>query len=295
LLPPAYDRLKFRKKREMKYFSMIVLAMLAFASNSILCRMALGEGAIDAASFTSIRLLSGALMLALILGYRNGGFRREKINLLSALMLFSYAICFSFSYVNLATGTGALILFGTVQLGLMLSGLLHGERPSKLAWLGIVLASAGLVYLLLPGVSAPPLSSALLMIAAGAAWSVYTIRGKSSSNPLASTGWNFIGTVPLALLTGLVFYADRHISSTGAILAMVSGALASALGYVIWYSLLPRISRTKAATVQLSVPVIAAFGGVVLLAEPLTSRLLVAGTVVLGGVYLTIRASMAKA
>jgi len=278
----------------MKYYLMIVLAMLAFAANSILCRMALGPGAIDAASFTSIRLLSGAVMLLLILLYRDGGFRRQKINGVSALMLFTYAICFSFSYINISAGTGALILFGTVQLGLMVSGLLHGERPGKLAWLGIVLAFGGLVYLLLPGVSAPPLLSALLMIAAGAAWSIYTIRGKNEPTPLVSTGWNFIGTVPLALITYLVFYGDAHMTSRGLLLAVLSGALASAMGYVLWYSLLPHLTRTRAATVQLSVPVIAAFGGVALLAEPLSLRLLVAGSVVLGGVYLTIRASAAQ-
>jgi len=278
----------------MKYYLMIVLAMLAFAANSILCRMALGQDAIDAASFTSIRLLSGAVMLLLILLYRDGGFRRQKINGVSALMLFTYAICFSFSYINISAGTGALILFGTVQLGLMLSGLLHGERPGKMAWLGIVLAFGGLVYLLLPGVSAPPLLSALLMIAAGAAWSIYTIRGKSEPMPLVSTGWNFIGTVPLALITYMVFYGDAHMTSRGLLLAVLSGALASAMGYVLWYSLLPHLTRTRAATVQLSVPVIAAFGGVALLAEPLSLRLVVAGSVVLGGVYLTIRASAAQ-
>jgi len=279
----------------MKYYLLIVLAMLAFAANSVLCRMALGEAAIDAVSFTCIRLLSGAVMLALILTYRNGGFRQEKINMLSALMLFSYAICFSLSYIKIATGTGALILFGTVQLTLMGSGLMHGERPGRLAWAGILLASAGLVYLLLPGVSAPPLVSALLMMVAGLAWGVYTIRGKGAKDPIASTGWNFIATLPLILITYLLFNDGTYLTGQGITLAVLSGALASALGYVIWYSLLPHLTRTKAATVQLSVPVIAAFGGVVLLAEPLTMRLLLAGSVVLGGVYLTIRASSTRA
>lgn len=272
----------------MQYYLLIFLAMLAFAANSVLGRMALGGHAIDAASFTCVRLSSGAVMLFLILAYRNGGVRREKINVVSALMLFAYAICFSFSYINIATGTGALILFGTVQLSLMAYGLLKGERPAQLAWLGMIMAFGGLVYLLLPGVAAPPLSSALLMIAAGAAWGIYTIRGKASSQPLVATGWNFIGTLPLVLVTWLAFHESTYVSTQGVILAILSGALASALGYAVWYSVLPRLTPTRAATVQLSVPVIAAFGGAVLMAEPITLRLLIAGTVVLGGVYLTI-------
>lgn len=278
----------------MTHYLLTGIAMLAFAANSILCRMALGENTIDAASFTSIRLLSGAVMLALILLYRNHGFTQEKINPISALMLFAYAICFSFSYIQLSTGTGALILFGTVQITMILFGLVKGERHGKLVWLGIIAAFGGLIYLLLPSVSAPPLISAILMILAGVAWGIYTIRGKRSKNPLSATGWNFIGTIPLVLLTVVIFHADIELSSEGITLAILSGALASSLGYVIWYSVLPHITPTNAATVQLSVPVIAAFGGIILMAEPVSIRLVIASIVVLGGIYLTIRPAIGK-
>lgn len=280
----------------MSFYFMLVFAMLAFAGNSVLCRMALGEGAIDAVSFTCIRLLSGAVLLGLILVSRYRDlFRETRINMLSALMLFIYALCFSLSYVDIATGTGALILFGTVQLSLMAYGLFKGERPGALSWLGMLMAFSGLVYLLMPGVSAPPLSSAMLMMAAGMAWAVYTIRGKSSSYPLVSTGWNFIATLPMILLAFLMFYEHVHVNTRGIVLAILSGAISSALGYVAWYSLLPHLTRIKAATVQLSVPVIAAFGGAIFLSESITLRLLTASAVVLGGVYLTVRASMVTA
>lgn len=278
----------------MSHYLLTVLAMLAFAANSVLCRMALGDGAIDATSFTSLRLLSGACMLLIILLYRNHNFRQTKINYFSALMLFTYAICFSYSYLQLSTGTGALILFGTVQLTMILFGLINGERPGKIAWSGIIAAFTGLVYLLMPSVSAPPLAGAILMIAAGIAWGIYTIRGKSSAAPLATTGWNFFATIPLVLLVFVVFHTDVHTTLQGVVLAILSGALASGLGYAIWYSALPYLSPTNAATVQLSVPVIAAFGGVILLSEPVSSRLIVSSIVVLGGIYLTIRSTVRK-
>jgi drug/metabolite transporter (DMT)-like permease len=275
----------------MSLYILTALAMLAFAANSIFCRLALGGGAIDAASFTCIRLLSGAIMLVIILLYRHLDFRRFRLNIISAFMLFSYAICFSFAYLELSTGTGALILFGTVQLTMILFGLWHGERPGKLAWLGIACAFGGLVYLLMPSVSAPPLAAALLMIVAGIAWGIYTIRGKAIQAPLANTGWNFIGTLPLVALTYLLFHGETHTTPQGIGLAILSGALASSIGYAIWYRVLPRLTRTNAATVQLSVPVIAAIGGLVLVAEAISLRLLIASVVVLGGIYLTIRSA----
>jgi drug/metabolite transporter (DMT)-like permease len=204
-------------------------------------------------------------------------------------MLFTYAICFSFSYINISAGTGALVLFGTVQLTMILYGLIKGERPGVMTWSGITLAILGLIYLLLPGISAPPLLSALLMMVAGLAWGIYSLVGKGISNPLATTCWNFIGTLPLVLIVFFVFKDDAHLSQKGIILAMLSGALASGVGYAIWYSALPALSATRAATVQLTVPVIAAIGGVLLLSEPVTLRLLLASMAVLGGVYLTIR------
>ena len=273
------------------------LAMLAFAANSIFCRMALiedgGEGSIDAASFTSIRLLSGAFVLSLILLVRIGNLKPGKISLLSILMLFTYAICFSFSYIEIAAGTGALILFGTVQLTMILYGLFKGERPGYLALTGILFAFAGLIYLLLPGINAPPLHSSFLMIIAGLAWGIYSLAGRGVSNPLVTTSWNFIGTLPLVLLTYVLFHSDLQLTQKGILLAILSGALASGVGYAIWYSALPYLTATRAATIQLTVPVIAAIGGVLILSEPVTIRLIVASIAVLGGVYLTIR--MAKA
>lgn len=274
-------------------YLLTTLAMLAFAANSILCRLALveygGEGSIDAASFTSIRLITGAITLAVILLIRTGSLKPQELRPLPVVMLFTYAICFSFSYIDIAAGTGALILFGSVQLTMILSGLLRGERPSYLAWVGILLAFAGLIYLLLPGVSAPSLANALLMVIAGLAWGIYSLAGKRVSNPLVATSWNFIGTVPLVLISWLIFHADLHITQKGLILAILSGAIASAMGYVIWYSALTYLTATRAATVQLTVPVIAATGGVLLLSEPVTLRLIIASITVLGGVYLTIR------
>jgi drug/metabolite transporter (DMT)-like permease len=272
----------------MSYQLLTALTMVAFASNSILCRLALGEHAVDAASFTAIRLLSGAAMLALILAYRTRNFSLKKIDPLSASMLYLYAVCFSFSYVSLSVATGALLLFGAVQLTMTVFAFAKGQRPGLQTWAGITTAFAGLVYLLLPGVSTPPFFSAFLMITAGIAWGVYTLRGKGAKQPLEATGWNFIGTIPLALLTMLVFHADIRLTTEGVILAIASGALASSLGYVIWYGVLPKIAPTSAATVQLSVPVIAAFGGVILVGEAVSPRLIIASLLVLGGIYLTI-------
>lgn len=269
------------------------LAMLAFAANSILCRLALvdsdGTTSIDAASFTSIRLISGAVMLTILMLTRTHEFKPKNINFISAIMLFTYAICFSFSYIEIAAGTGALILFGTVQLTMIMFGLIKGERPDQLALVGILLAFAGLVYLLLPGVSAPPFMNALLMMIAGLAWGIYSLRGKGVSNPLIATSWNFIGTLPLVLLTFLIFQADAHLTQKGIILAILSGSLASGIGYAIWYSALPYLTATRAATVQLTVPIIASIGGVIFLSEQLSLRLMLASIAVLGGVYLTIK------
>jgi drug/metabolite transporter (DMT)-like permease len=282
------------KNQEMSPIVLTTLAMVAFAANSILCRMALGADTIDAASFTSIRLISGAVMLAGILFYRDHGLKQERLNPISTLMLFGYALCFSFSYIELSAGTGALILFGAVQLTIILFGSAMGERHGRTTWIGIIAAFGGLAYLLTPSVSAPPPISALLMALAGIAWGIYTIRGKASVNPLSTTGWNFIATIPLSVLAYLFFRSDAHLTSKGVTLAILSGTLASGIGYVIWYSALPSLSRTTAATVQLSVPVIAAFGGVLLLSEPVTLRLLIASLVVLGGIYLTIKSSAPK-
>ena len=274
-------------------YLLTTLAMLAFAANSVLGRLALidsnGIASIDAASYTSIRLISGAIMLATIMLIRSYEFKPKNINPISTIMLFTYAICFSFSYINIATGTGALILFAAVQLTMILYGLIKGERPALQAWVGILLAFAGLVYLLLPSVSAPPLVSALLMMTAGIAWGFYSLSGKGVTNPLVATGWNFIATLPLVLITYLIFHADAFLTQKGVVLAILSGAVSSAIGYSIWYSALPYLTATRAATVQLTVPIIASIGGVIFVSEPVSLRLTVASIAVLGGVYLTIK------
>ena len=268
--------------------TLTVLALLAFAGNSLLCRAALAHTAIDAASFTTLRLASGALVLWGLVQFT----RREATgrgSWPSALALFAYAAAFSFAYLTLPTGTGALLLFGAVQASMIGWGFFKGERFAALQWLGLGLALAGLVGLLLPGLSAPPLGGALLMIAAGVAWGVYSLRGKGAGDPLRVTAGNFVRTVPLALVMSLVFINRAQVDTAGAFYAIASGAITSGLGYAIWYAVLPQLKATSAATLQLSVPVIAALGGIVWLGEPLTLRLLLASAAILGGVALVIR------
>ena len=264
------------------------IAMVAFAANSILCRMALGEGMIDAATFTSVRVAAGALVLSLILAPRwiRGG--RIQSNWASVVMLFGYMACFSFAYLSLSAGTGALILFGAVQLTMFIAALRAGEYFSKRSWAGLVVAAGGLIYLVSPGVTAPNTAGAFLMTVAGISWGLYSIRGRGGGDPLESTASNFIYAVPLVLLVSLAFVEDFRSSPEGILLAIVSGAVASGLGYAIWYAALKGLSGTRAATVQLSVPVIAAFGGVVLLSEAVTLRLLIASLATLGGVAIVL-------
>jgi drug/metabolite transporter (DMT)-like permease len=212
----------------------------------------------------------------------------SKGSWLSALWLAGYAVCFSFAYLNLTAGTGALILFGSVQLTMIAISLVRGERPPPLEWLGLAIAIAGLVYLVLPGLSSPPLNSSLLMAAAGASWGLYTLRGKGSSDPLADTTGNFVKTVPFAIALIAIFFLNIHLTSRGVMLAIISGALASGVGYTVWYAALKFHTATRAAVLQLAVPVIAAAGGVLFMAEQFTSRLIVAGALILGGIAMTI-------
>ena len=261
-------------------------ALVAFAMNSVLCRLALGQSAIDAASFSTIRLSSGAVALLLITlvvkrGIVSGTTRGSWA---SAALLFVYAVAFSLAYINLTAGTGALILFGSVQATMILAALVSGERPRLLEWLGLALALAGLIYLVLPGLKAPPLSSSALMAVAGVAWGFYSLRGRGVKEPLALTTGNFVRAVPLAVAVSLVMLNGLHASSKGVLFAVLSGALASGVGYVIWYSALRGLTATRAATVQLAVPLLAAVGGVALLAEEITLRLLLAAIMILGGV-----------
>jgi len=262
--------------------------LLAFAGNSLLCRAALQHTPIDAASFTTIRLIAGALTLWLLVQLtRRGATGRGSWP--SALALFAYAAAFSFAYVNLPTGTGALLLFGSVQTGMIGWGLVKGERFSPVQWVGLALALAGLVGLLLPGLSAPPLVAALLMISAGLAWAVYSLRGKGAGDALRVTAGNFVRTVPVALVMSLLFMGSAQVDTAGALYAIASGAVTSGIGYAIWYAALPHLKATSAATLQLSVPVIAAVGGIVWLGEAPTLRLLLASLAILGGIALVIR------
>ena len=263
------------------------LAMIAFAGNSLLCRAALRDTGIDAASFTAIRLASGAVMLWLAVRVR-GGSPPGAGNWPSALALFTYAAGFSFAYLSLPAATGALLLFGAVQATMIGHGLWTGERLRGGQWVGLLLAVVGLVGLLLPGLSAPPLQGAALMLAAGVAWGVYSIRGKRAGDATRVTAGNFLRAVPIAAGLSLLMANASALDAAGFAYAVASGALASGIGYAIWYTVLPTLTATKAATVQLSVPVIAALGGIVLLGEHLSLRLVLAAIAVLGGIALVI-------
>jgi len=263
------------------------LAMLAFAGNSLLCRVALRDTAIDAASFTSIRLASGALVLAMIVAARRGR-PMAAGSWTAAACLFGYAAAFSFAYRQLSAATGALLLFGSVQTAMLSYGLATGERLRALQAAGLVVAVGGLVYMLLPGLSAPPIEGAAFMIAAGIAWAGYTLLGRGTTDPINATAGNFIRSVPFAAALSLAVASSTSLDRTGALYAVASGAVTSGLGYVLWYAALPSLKAASAAVIQLSVPAIAALGGVVLLAEPLSSRLVIASVTILGGIALTI-------
>jgi drug/metabolite transporter (DMT)-like permease len=262
--------------------------MIAFAANSLLCRMALGAGLIDAASFATIRVVSGAIVLTMIAlpGWRLHG--RAKADYLAATMLFLYMAFFSFAYLSLATGTGALILFGSVQLTMFTAALQSGERFSTMSWAGLGLALFGLVYLVSPGLSAPDPKGAVLMAIAGVAWGIYSLRGRLATNALSITANSFIYSVPLVVAVSIFALRDVHASSQGIALAIASGAITSGLGYVVWFAALPGLTAARAATVQLSVPIIAAAAGVAVLSENVTVRLIVASATTLGGIWIVL-------
>ncbi|MFC1523200.1 DMT family transporter [Thermodesulfobacteriota bacterium] len=263
------------------------LAMIAFAGNSLLCRVALKQTTIDAASFTTIRLISGAIMLWLVVRVLRGTSSGEG-NWLSAGALFVYAGAFSFAYVSLTAATGALLLFGAVQTTMISYGIWKGERLLKRQLIGLLLAFGGLVGLLLPGLSAPPLSGSILMLGSGVAWGVYSLRGKGVGDPASVTAGNFLRAVPFSIGLSIIMVNDISLDNSGIVYAVLSGALASGLGYIIWYTALPALKATNAASVQLSVPVIAALGGVVFLAEPITLHLVLASVAILGGIALVL-------
>ncbi len=267
--------------------TLTTLALLAFAANSVLCRMALGSELIDPASFASIRVAAGALTLVLLALPRRRGVP-SRVDPRMVIGLFIYMVCFSFAYVSLSTGTGALILFGVVQITMFGVALSTGESFSIRSWAGLMLAAGGLIWQVAPGVTAPDPVGALLMTAAGAGWAIYTLRGRHSTQPLVTTATNFVCVTPLVLAVSFVFRHDIHASSSGITLAVVSGALASGAGYALWYTVLTRLRTTHAATVQLAVPALAAIAGIVVLDEPATTRLMIASCLTLGGIAIVL-------
>jgi drug/metabolite transporter (DMT)-like permease len=270
-----------------RIFLLTLLAMIAFASNSLLCRLALTQTGIDPASFTFVRIFSGAVALWLIMKMRKGT-REMEGSWSSALALFIYAAAFSFAYLDLSAGTGALLLFGAVQATMILWGFRQGERLDAIQIVGFIVAVTGLVVLLFPGLTAPPLLGSILMIGAGVAWGIYSIRGKDPRDPIASTAGNFLRAVPFVTALSMILFSRARLDHTGIFYALVSGAITSGLGYVIWYSALSGLKATSAATVQLSVPVLAAAGGILLLGEPITLRYVIASIAVLGGIALVV-------
>jgi drug/metabolite transporter (DMT)-like permease len=275
----------------MRVFIYTVLALIAFAGNSVLCRMALGAEEIDPTSFTVVRLLSGAFVLVLILKLgRAKNVEGARGSWKSAGMLFTYGAAFSFAYLSLDTGTGALILFGAVQFTMILIGIKLGHSLNRIEWLGVAIASVGFIYLMAPGLTTPSFLGFILMCVSGIAWGLYTLAGKNSLNPLSDTAYNFLRTSPLVFALAVIFFQYIDISVRGFILAIASGAIASGLGYTIWYMALRDLSATRAAVLQLLVPVIASAGGVVFSSEHISAQLVISSILVLGGVLLVIMA-----
>jgi drug/metabolite transporter (DMT)-like permease len=271
-------------------------ALIAFAANSVLNRLALGGNTIDAGTYIAIRLVSGAVTLALINGVNKSDFSLIKTayinysegSFLPAFYLFLYGVSFSFAYRSLSSGMGAFILFGTVQTTMLTTALLKGERPHITEWLGLMVAISGLVYLVFPGLSAPDPLGALLMTIAGIAWGLYTLKGKGVKDPLETTALNFMRSVPMVLVVLLFTVSHAHFSTEGVIYALISGAITSGVGYSIWYAALKGLTTTQAALLQLFVPIIAALGGVLFLSESVTSRLIGAGLLIISGVVLAL-------
>ncbi|WP_153916123.1 DMT family transporter [Shewanella sp. TC10] len=297
----------------MKTLVYTLLALLAFAGNSILCRVALGKDLIDPASFTAIRLLSGIVVLVVIMQLANwrqpnsvdevttrnsihstAGLKSSHPHALSkgswnaALMLFVYAITFSYAYTSLDTGTGALILFGTVQMTMIVVGAVSGQKFHLAEWFGVMIAFAGFVYLVLPGASAPSISGFVLMAMSGVAWGLYTLEGKRCSEPISDTSFNFIRTLPLVIILSIVTISFSTVTPAGILLAIISGGFASAVGYVIWYAALAGLSGIQAGVVQLLVPVIAAAGGVIFADEVFSLRLGISSLVILSGIMIVL-------
>jgi len=275
----------------MKTIALTAVALTAFAANSVLCRLALDGTTIDGASFTAIRLLSGAAVLMLIVMLR-GGYTTASSQggWISSMMLFLYAAAFSFAYTTLNTATGALILFGAVQITMIARSVMVGDRLKAGEWMGVAIATSGLIYLMLPSATTPSLTGFALMTLAGIAWGVYSLRGRGSTSPLMDSADNFARTLPLAALLALISLPHAHYSTAGVGLAMLSGGVASGIGYAIWYAAMGGMSATQAAAVQLLVPLIAAGGGAIWLAEAASLRLITAATMILGGILMVVMA-----
>ncbi|NCN89545.1 MAG: DMT family transporter [Gallionella sp.] len=271
-----------------RLIALTTLTMIAFAANSVLCRMALKDTGIDAASFTALRLLSGAAMLWLLMRWQQQA-ALQYGNWRSALALFIYAAAFSFAYRTINAGAGALMLFGAVQATMLIAGFIAGERLRRIQAAGFVTALAGLVMLVLPGVEAPSVPDSLLMLASGVAWGIYSLWGRGLANPAAATAGNFVRAAPLALVLAGIALPWLQWDARGALYAVLSGAITSALGYVLWYRVLQHLRAMTASTVQLSAPIIASLGGVVVLGEMFTPDLFVASVLVLGGLWLVLR------
>jgi len=271
----------------LKIFTCTAFALFAFAGNSVLCRLALGGAAIDAASFTAIRLVSGIIVLAaIIMATRNSNEPASKGSWLASFMLFLYAVTFSFAYISLDTGTGALILFGSVQLTMIMASLISGNRLHYSEWIGILIAFSGFVYLVKPNLTTPSSTGFVLMTVAGIAWGFYSLMGRASRNPISDTTYNFLRTLPFVIILILLtlVFRDTHLSQKGILLAVLSGAVASGIGYTIWYIALGGLSVIQAAVVQLLVPIIAALGGVLFADEFISLRLMLSSIMVLGGI-----------
>ena len=273
------------------------LALIAFAANSVLCRLALGNEAIDAASFTGIRLLSGAIALFIILTIKgkinvtkqkSSKEKEPKGSWSASLALFFYAITFSYAYLSIDTGTGALILFGSVQITMIVLSIISGTRLHGIEWFGFICAFTGFVYPILPSISTPSISGLILMTISGISWSFYTLKGRSSINPLMDTAYNFLRTIPFVAILPIFTLSNMSYTSEGIILALLSGAVTSGLGYTIWYIALGGLSSTQAAVTQLSVPVIAAIGGVIFVSEAMTLRLIISASLVLSGILMVV-------
>ncbi|MGH1541406.1 MAG: DMT family transporter [Arenicella sp.] len=276
----------------MKTLFLTALAIIAFAANSVLGRLALAEQDIDALGFTMIRLFSGAISLIAIvylqrwLSANSSKIHCQLRHVIGAGSLLAYAALFSLAYLLLDTATGALLLFASVQITMLLWAVIKGDRPTSIEWLGMVIAIVGLVVLLLPNEFSPSISGSLLMVASGVAWALYTLNGRSAKNPLEDTMLNFSLAVPFAAILCFLYWSSVHANSYGIILAILSGTLSSAVGYSIWYAALPKLTTIQASSVQLLVPVIAAFGGVFIVDELITTRLIIASLMILGGIFL---------